>query len=1399
MFAKTTFKISLVFFMSLILVGAGFAQEMNPELFKTGSSHYRKQMQESQYLSQQDEHPQVQLLRQKQQIKASQPPAQAPARRERSQRIDLFQNAGQKTPQVHSKGTGIFYGSGMMHKQNSDKVYFNFANQTNGADTTGMDVMISSNEGTNFGSEAASTWQPGFDDPSLLYYLSDNASLDTINTVPSINDSTHRWITISWDWPGMPLQAGMVWVIYTRTTNCYAVMEITSSTEMNWDSTAFAFDYKYQPDGSTNFDGSGPEPDSLNFLVNGVGSDTVTVGDNPSFTFDFPANTDIAEFGIYWDKDGDGVLSSADILLDYMDLYDNDANDNDPTDGKYEFVLGDDSEGINHISESFIYEVYTPDVTEHTHLLWLDLTSDYSASGFAMNDIGTPLEGIIVLAFSFDTTGDEPKNMWVDITDSDGGYHIYLPDSGQYEILSQDFLGVTAGLYPQPDHYSEYIDGHLGGYDFVYTEPTASITGTVMDEYGMAVTGVEVYVENFMYQSDTTDAHGYFDIPVMPGEYWVGLNPSTVIPDYMMPENDHRYVMVEENGSAYEEFFLYQTDAKISGIVYLDDVPQPGIRVNGWHDGYYTKFSYGWTEDFTNENGYYELHVKSDQDTTAGGYNIHVFDLEPGVIQENPLFGISAGEKNVDIYLTTVSGGLYGAFINTETGDTLYDQVWLEARNLDNGSSYWINPDWETGEYTRYLVDGTYEIFAGGEGFHHFIDTVNIAGSLIHYDVLLDPISFDGAIYGQVSDCDQNMPLMGAEVFIHKGPFSDGENFAQVVYTDSSGSYWVDVPNGSYIINVEMEGFNPIWDSAFVDYNEVERNFCMTPFTGEGIFEGTVFGDIAGGDTLDSEPLPMAGVHVFNNMEERFLLTDGNGHFYFELPDGGYQVEVSKPGYAMVHDSIHIFNDHIVRDYYLDKLPTDGMIMGVVYEGSPDYPIPGATVMLANVTDSTGYRQFTDENGNFAIGVANGLYHLRVKAPEYVAFDEDSILVEYDTTYFEVNMTPFDGSLSGVVYDQMTNEPVPEAGIGARNLDTDQWFYTRADHEGFYFLGLINGTYEVIAGAPNYELAMDTVSIDNNDIILDFYLKYNPEHFMPPDLFGVKDVPLDQGRRVRLIWYSGHINFGYIQEFSIWRHVHGELWDYVETVPFIHEGDYADVVPTLVDSNKYTGPGNNFWSTFVVVGHTNLPEVFMPSEPMAGYSIDNLVPTPPQNVNAVPGESGVTLAWQPVPASDFDYYAIHRSTQSGVPTNDPYAYTTDTLFVDEAVETGNTYYYAVTAVDFNGNVSPASSEVSTAITAIDESQQVPEEYSLFQNFPNPFNPTTTISFGLPEAAQVELTIYNLRGQFIRRLTRATYTPGYHRLTWDACDRNGNVVGSGVYIYVLKAGDFHQSRKMILLR
>jgi flagellar hook assembly protein FlgD len=86
-----------------------------------------------------------------------------------------------------------------------------------------------------------------------------------------------------------------------------------------------------------------------------------------------------------------------------------------------------------------------------------------------------------------------------------------------------------------------------------------------------------------------------------------------------------------------------------------------------------------------------------------------------------------------------------------------------------------------------------------------------------------------------------------------------------------------------------------------------------------------------------------------------------------------------------------------------------------------------------------------------------------------------------------------------------------------------------------------------------------------------------------------------------------------------------------------------------------------------------------------------------------------------------------------------------------------------------------------------------------QNYPNPFNPTTNIEFTLPTAQQVQLTVYNLKGQKIRTLVDEIYPAGKNTVVWNGKDKAGREVSSGVYFYKLETAHANITKKMLLMK
>ena len=86
-----------------------------------------------------------------------------------------------------------------------------------------------------------------------------------------------------------------------------------------------------------------------------------------------------------------------------------------------------------------------------------------------------------------------------------------------------------------------------------------------------------------------------------------------------------------------------------------------------------------------------------------------------------------------------------------------------------------------------------------------------------------------------------------------------------------------------------------------------------------------------------------------------------------------------------------------------------------------------------------------------------------------------------------------------------------------------------------------------------------------------------------------------------------------------------------------------------------------------------------------------------------------------------------------------------------------------------------------------------------ENYPNPFNPTTTISFSIPEEGKVELCVYNIKGQKVKALINEKLNAGAHQVIWHGKDENGKSVSSGIYFYKMDSGRYTSVMKMILLK
>jgi hypothetical protein len=172
----------------------------------------------------------------------------------------------------------------------------------------------------------------------------------------------------------------------------------------------------------------------------------------------------------------------------------------------------------------------------------------------------------------------------------------------------------------------------------------------------------------------------------------------------------------------------------------------------------------------------------------------------------------------------------------------------------------------------------------------------------------------------------------------------------------------------------------------------------------------------------------------------------------------------------------------------------------------------------------------------------------------------------------------------------------------------------------------------------------------------------------------------------------------------------------------------------------------------------------------------------------------VEIAWQVAEDGELVGFDIYRRSdgvirtelvnQSGPLDKD------ERRFIDPNVDVGSTYCYTLASRLLDGS-EIRSREISVTVAG--------PKLQLLQNKPNPFSPSTTISFSLPDTRQVSLSIYDVRGKLVKTLVDAVLDVGPKAYVWDGTNEIGNAVGSGIYLYRLTAGKQVFTKKMMLIR
>ena len=339
-----------------------------------------------------------------------------------------------------------------------------------------------------------------------------------------------------------------------------------------------------------------------------------------------------------------------------------------------------------------------------------------------------------------------------------------------------------------------------------------------------------------------------------------------------------------------------------------------------------------------------------------------------------------------------------------------------------------------------------------------------------------------------------------------------------------------------------------------------------------------------------------------------------------------------------------------------------------------------------------------------------------------------------------------------------------------------------------------------------------------------------------PTLYAVKDVPNDQGGKVRLEWYASdrdQLNQNVITKYTVWRAIDQAMyanlvaagvpnvkitdpasrftgsvvrrdkgpavdyfWELIGTQAAAYRTAYAFNAATSFDSTA----ANAATHRFQILAHAGSDLINWPSNVLSGRSVDNLAPPAPLFLTAHRVGNYVYLKWNGVHIPDLDGYTVYRATSTGVlpiPANF-LANDNDTLLTDSSAPT-SALYYIVTASDVHQNRSVKSNEAAVSATTTVGDLPPISALTVLQNSPNPFTDETQLRVGLPAKSDIRIDVYDVAGRRVRELVLPAQARGWVAVRMDARDDHGRLLASGVYFYRVHAGAETITKKMVIAR
>jgi Carboxypeptidase regulatory-like domain/FlgD Ig-like domain len=604
-----------------------------------------------------------------------------------------------------------------------------------------------------------------------------------------------------------------------------------------------------------------------------------------------------------------------------------------------------------------------------------------------------------------------------------------------------------------------------------------------------------------------------------------------------------------------------------------------------------------------------------------------------------------------------------------------------------------------------------------------------------------------------------------------------GEDHPPLMVMDSTGLItWVPQARGWYEVDVVVTSSSG---------GRARQEYAVRVAGINGTIAGTVT------DTLGN-PLPRVLVRLYQrDMDWHFdyyAVTDSNGNYAIHHVDAGKYLVHATPSDA-----------NYAAQWYNDVYSIQNATAVVVSDTTTqtaDFKLPSRFVLLPKFTVSGSV---TDTNGTALKGA----------------------LVVFARAGFVLNSAKEDqnewqeGDNYRDIFQNMYQE---RHTVRQFSLDGDSPFVfkTHTDSNGVYSDTLPQGFYVAFAWTAGYQkifynnesnlLSADVIAVNSDTTGINFALAPLPSVALGQISGTVVDSTSGSGVAARIIAFR-------------------DVWNYRDTLKMHVAGAYfADADSTGAYTLQDLPPG--YYRILAIPLGSYVPSFYSVTGPTLKWKDASAVPVDGNST------SGIAIYVMPMPSSVAGYTSINGNVTSstnsvgvggalvyafdangnpsgfGITQRDgsytiaglapgTYTVSTDVVgFTSTSSETASPTY------DQSGNPVPSTSNLTVTPevpTAVNQKVIKPVNYTLDQNYPNPFNPTTQIAFSVPQSMHVTITIFNILGQQVATLVDGNMSAGSHLVTWNARNRNGEMLPTGVYFYRLSTPSFTAVKKMLLLK